>query len=67
VDISPEDRNTQDKIRKTNETQEEGSVHTFVLLRMGNKTSMEGVTETKGITMQRPPHLGIHSINNQQN
>jgi hypothetical protein len=42
------------------------------LLRMGNKISMEGVTETKfsaeteGRTIQRLPHLGIHPINNHQ-
>jgi hypothetical protein len=41
---------------------------TSFLLRIGNKTPMEGVTETKfgaemkGWTIQRLPHLGIHSI-----
>jgi hypothetical protein len=45
---------------------------TSSLLRMGNKISMEGVTETKfgakmeGKTIQRLPHLGIHPINNHQ-
>jgi hypothetical protein len=39
---------------------------------MGNKTPMEGVTETnfgaelEGKTIQRLPHLGIHPINNHQ-
>jgi hypothetical protein len=39
---------------------------------MGNKIPMEGVTETKfeaepeGMTIQRLPHLGIHTINNHQ-
>jgi hypothetical protein len=41
---------------------------TSFLLRIGNKTPMEGVTETKfgdkikGCTSQRLPHLGIHPI-----
>ena len=54
---------------KKNEVQ---SVDTSFLLRIGNKTLMEGVTETKfraepeGVTIQRLPHLGIHPINNQQ-
>jgi hypothetical protein len=45
--------------------------HVF-LLTMGNKTPMEGVTETnfgaelEGKTIQRLPHLGIHPINNHQ-
>jgi hypothetical protein len=45
---------------------EDQSVDTSVLLRRGNKTPMEGVTETKcgaeteGMTIQRLPHLGIH-------
>jgi hypothetical protein len=43
---------------------EDQSVDTFFLLRMGNNT--EGVTETKfragpeGMTILRLPHLGIH-------
>jgi hypothetical protein len=43
-----------------------------ILLRRGNKIPMEGVTETKlgaetkRTTIQRLPHLGIHSINNHQ-
>jgi hypothetical protein len=47
-------------------------VDTLILLRRGNKIPMEGVTETafraktEGITIQRLPHLGIHSINNHQ-
>jgi hypothetical protein len=51
---------------------EDQSVDTSLLLRMGNKVPMGGVTETKfraemeGRTMQRLPHLGIHSINSQQ-
>jgi hypothetical protein len=42
---------------------EDQSVDTSLLLRMGNKTPMEGVTETKfrveteGKTIQRLPHL----------
>jgi hypothetical protein len=49
------------------------SVDTSVLLRRGNKISMERVSETKyeaeaeGMTIQRLPHLGIHPINNHQN
>jgi hypothetical protein len=52
------------KIKKN----EDQSVDTSFLLRIGNKTSMEGVTETKfgaqtkGWTIQRLPHLGIHPI-----
>ena len=43
-----------------------------ILFRRGNKILMEGVTETKfgavteGMTIQRLPHLRIHSINNHQ-
>jgi hypothetical protein len=52
---------------------EDQSVDTLVLLKRGNETPMEGVTETKceaeteGMTIQRLPHLGIHPINNHQN
>jgi hypothetical protein len=48
------------------------SVDTSILLTKGNKISMEGVTEIKlgaeieGMTIQRLPHLRIHSINNHQ-
>ena len=51
---------------------EDQSVDTSVLLRMGNKIPMEGVTETKlrgepkGLTIKRLPHVGFHPINNQQ-
>jgi hypothetical protein len=51
---------------------EDQSVDTLFLLRMGNKIPMEGVTETKiraetkGMTIQRLPHPGIHPINNHQ-
>ena len=51
---------------------EDQSVDTLPLLRIGNKIPMEGVTETKfgaeteGRTIQRLPHLGIHPINNHQ-
>jgi hypothetical protein len=47
---------------------EDQSVDTSSLLRMGNKIPMEGVTETKfgaetkGWTIQRLPHPGIHPI-----
>jgi hypothetical protein len=49
---------------------EDQSVNTLLLLRMGNKIPMEGVTETKfraeteGRTIQRLLHLGIHPIYN---
>jgi hypothetical protein len=49
------------------------SVDTLLLLRMGNKIHMEGVTETtigaemEGRTIQRLPHPGIHPIYNHQN
>jgi hypothetical protein len=51
---------------------EDQSVDTLFLLRMGNKISMEEVTEaklgaeTKGRTIERLPHLGIHLIYNHQ-
>jgi hypothetical protein len=51
---------------------EDQSVDTSLLLTMGNKIPMEGVTETKfrgnteGKTIQRLPHLGIHPIYNHQ-
>ena len=47
---------------------EDQSVDTLPLLRIGNKTSMERVTETKfgpetnGWTIQRLPNPGIHPI-----
>jgi hypothetical protein len=47
---------------------EDQSVDTSFLLRIQNKASMEGVTETKfeaerkGWTIQRLLHLGIHPI-----
>jgi hypothetical protein len=50
---------------------EDHSVDTSILLRK-NKIPMKGVTETncraetEGMTIQRLPHLGIHSINNHQ-
>jgi hypothetical protein len=52
--------------------EEDHSVDTSFLLRMGNKIPMEGVTETKfgakmeGKIIQRLPHLGIHPIYNHQ-
>jgi hypothetical protein len=51
---------------------EDQSMDTSFLLRMGNKISMEGVTETKfgAETEERPiqrlPHLGIDPIYNHQ-
>jgi hypothetical protein len=51
---------------------EDQSVDTSLLLRMGNKILMEGVTETKfganpeGKTIQTLPHPGIHPIYNHQ-
>jgi hypothetical protein len=50
------------------EKNEDQSVATLPLLRIGNKTPMEGVTETKfgaetkGWTIQRLPYPGIHPI-----
>jgi hypothetical protein len=47
---------------------EKKSVDTLLILRIGNKTPMEVVTETKfgakakGWTIQRLAHLGIHLI-----
>jgi hypothetical protein len=51
---------------------EDQTVYTLPLLRIGNKIHLEGVTETKfgvetkGWTIQRLPHLGIHPIISQQ-
>jgi hypothetical protein len=51
---------------------EDQSVDTLILLRRGNKIPMERVTETKceaetkGMIIQRLPHLRIHPINNHQ-
>jgi hypothetical protein len=51
---------------------EDQSVDTLFLLRMGNKISIEGVTETKfraemeGRTIQRLFHLGTHPIKGHQ-
>jgi hypothetical protein len=51
---------------------EDQSVDILFLRRMGNKISMEGVTETKfgaeteGRTIKKLPHLGIYPINNHQ-
>jgi hypothetical protein len=48
------------------------SMDTLLLLKMGNKIPMEGVTETKfraemeGRTNQGVPHPGIHPRNNHQ-
>jgi hypothetical protein len=48
-------------------------VDTSVLLRRGNKISMERVTdkkyeaETEGMIFQTLPHMGINSIDNHQN
>jgi hypothetical protein len=48
------------------------SLDTSFLLGLVNKTPLEGVTETKfgvdmeGRTIQRLPHLGIHTINSHQ-
>ena len=56
------------KIKK----KEDQHVDTSLLLRIGNKIPMEGVTETKfraktvERTIQRQPHPGIHPINNHQ-
>jgi hypothetical protein len=56
--------NKAEKIKK----KEDQHVNTSFLLRIGNKTPMKGVTETKfgpktkGWTIQRLPHLGIHPI-----
>ena len=56
------------KIKKN----EDQSMDTSFLLRIGNKTPLEGVTETKfgtkmkGWTIQRLPHPGIHPIINHQ-
>jgi hypothetical protein len=57
------------KFAKHKKIKKEGQhVDTSFLLRIGNKTPMEGVTETKfgaeveGRTMQRLPHPWIHTI-----
>jgi hypothetical protein len=53
---------------------EDQSVDTLILIKRGNKIPREGVTETnfraetktEGTTIQRLPHLVIHSIYNHQ-
>jgi hypothetical protein len=51
---------------------ENQSVDASVLLRRGNKlltganTEKKCRAETKGMAIQRPPHLGIHPVYNQQ-
>jgi hypothetical protein len=51
---------------------EDQSVDTLLLLRLGNKIPMEGVTEkkfraeTEGRTFQRLPHSGTHPIYSHQ-
>jgi hypothetical protein len=51
---------------------EDQSGDTLLLLRMGNKIPMKGITETKfgveteGRTIQRLLHLEIHPINSHQ-
>jgi hypothetical protein len=40
---------------------EDQSVNTLPLLRIGNKTPLEGIT-MKGWIIQRLPHQGIHPI-----
>ena len=51
---------------------EDQSVDILILLRRGNKTPMEGVTETKygaeteGMTIQSLPYLRTHPIYNHQ-
>jgi hypothetical protein len=51
---------------------EDQSVDTSLLLIMGNKIPMQGVTKTKfraeteGKTIQRVPHPGVHPICNHQ-
>jgi hypothetical protein len=51
---------------------EDQCVDTSILLRRGNKTPMEGETETKcgaeteGMTIQRLPYLEIHPIHSHQ-
>jgi hypothetical protein len=52
---------------------EDQSLDTLILLRRGNKISIEGITETKfraeteGMTIQKLGHLEIHPINNHKN
>ena len=51
---------------------EDQSMDISFLLRRGNESPMQGVTETKfgtetdGRTIQRLPYLGVHSVNNHQ-
>jgi hypothetical protein len=51
---------------------EDQNVDTFILLRRGNKIIMGGDTgtkcgaETEEMTIQRLPHLGIHTIYSHQ-
>jgi hypothetical protein len=51
---------------------EDQSVDAWILLRMGNKIPIEGLTEkkvgaeTEGMIIQKLQHLRIHPINNHQ-
>jgi hypothetical protein len=72
VDISPEARIPKLQFAKHMKLKkkEDQSVDTVVLLRMGNKIPMEGVTEAKygaeTMPIQRLPQLGIYPIDNHQ-
>jgi hypothetical protein len=68
VGISPESPNTQDTVHKPHEAHEVEDQHvdSWILLRSGNKTPMEGVKDTKLEQRLRLPHLGINPIYNHQ-
>ena len=57
-------------LQSNHHKREDQSVDTLILLRRGVKIPMEGVTETKyepeteEMTIQRLPHLGIHTVKN---
>jgi hypothetical protein len=71
VDINPELRIPKIQFAK-HMKKEDQSVDISILLRRGNKISMEGVTETKfraeteGMSIQRLPYMGIQPIHNHQ-
>jgi hypothetical protein len=64
VDISPEANIQFPKYMKLKK--EDQSIDALILLRIGNKIPMEGVTDTKfrveteEMTIEKLPHLGIH-------
>jgi hypothetical protein len=68
VDISPKPRIPKIPLLKHKKIKKEDLMETSFLPRIGNKISMEGVAETKfgaktkGWSIERLPHPGVHPI-----